>query len=276
MSVLYGVVSDSDTAFCEGFTTAGKGKIVGYREIIPLPRLEAYAHNLSIGVDYKEFEETLEYGDYSETVPVTYMPLTFSYSASLGDKSGVTHFSAGLDLAFRGMVSSESEFEDKRFNARGNYVIFRAGLEREQNLPLGMRVLTKVNGQLADQPLISNEQYSAGGMMSVHGFKESEVSGDSAIHANVILASPDFSKWLGFDDRLSMGLNAYYDAAHLTKLDPLEGEAQDVTIRGTGLGLRAAWNNRIEAALDWGLALDSTNNTEIGDSLVYFLVKVQF
>jgi hemolysin activation/secretion protein len=276
MSVVYGVSSDSDSAFGNGFNVIGRGQIVGFREIIPLPRVGDYAHNLSVGVDYKDFDEEQQFGDDSETVPVTYVPLSFSYSSSLRGKSGVTRFSTGLDLAFRGLVSSESEFEDKRFNARGNYVIFGLGLEREQNLPWGMSAVLKLNGQLSDQPLISNEQYTAGGMMSIHGYKESEVSGDNAVQGNFVLISPDIAQMANLPGKLKINLKAFYDAAHLTKEDPLPGEEEDVTVKGTGLGLRGALGNRIEAAVDWGIALDDTNNTDSGDNLFYFLLKVQF
>jgi len=276
MSVLYGLASDSDSAFGSGFTVIGKGYIAGYREIIPLPRVGEYAHNLSVGIDYKDFDEDQIFGTDVETIPVTYVPLSLSYSSSLHGESGVTRINAGLDLAFRGLVSSETEFQDKRYNARGNYVIFGAGLKREQNLPLGMSLKAGVDGQLADQPLISNEQYVAGGMMSVHGYKESEVSGDNALRGNIVLTSPDLAGLLKLSDRLKINMNAFYDAAYLTKIDPLPGEDKEITLQGTGAGIRCVWDNRIEAVVDWGMALESTNDTSSGDNVFYFLTKFRF
>ncbi|BBO68362.1 hypothetical protein DSCA_22920 [Desulfosarcina alkanivorans] len=276
MSVLYGVISDSDTAFGSGFTVLGKGYIVGYREIMPLPRLNDYAHNLTLGVDYKDFDEDLGFGDDVEETPVTYVPLSVSYSSSLRSESGVTRFSTGLDLALRGLVSSESEFVNKRYNARGNYIIFGAGVDREQNLPLGMSLLAKINGQLADQPLISNEQYTVGGMMSLHGYKESEASGDNALHGNFTFSSPNLADLFKWGDRLKINLRAYYDAAYLTVNDPLPGEDEETTLQGTGVGIRGTWDNRIEVVVDWGLALEATTDTDSGDNVVYFLTKFQF
>ena len=276
VSVLYGVISDSDSSFGEGFTVIGKGYIVGYREIMPLPRVGDYAHNLSLGADYKDFDEDLHYGGDTEATPVTYLPLSLSYSASLRDGSGVTRFNTGLNLALRGLVSSDSEFGDKRYNARGNYIVFSAGLEREQNLPFGMSLSAKVNGQLADQPLISNEQYIVGGMMSVHGYLENEASGDDALQGNFVLASPDLSGALDSGDKLKINLRTFYDVAYLSKIDPLPGEDREITLQGTGAGIRLLWNDRIEAQLDWGLALQATDDTDTGESRVYFLTKVQF
>jgi hemolysin activation/secretion protein len=270
------VISDSDTAFGGGFTVIGEGYIAGYREIVPLPRVGDFAHNLSVGVDYKDFDEDQQFGEDTESVPVTYLPLSLSYSASLRGETGVTRFNAGLGIAFRGLVSSESEFEFKRYNARGNYIIGSAGIEREQNLPWGTRLLAKVNGQLADQPLIANEQYTAGGMMSVHGYKESEASGDNAVQGNVVLTSPDLARLMKLPERLSINLNTFYDVVYLSKVDPLPGEDRDLTLQGTGVGIRFVWDNRIEAVVDWGLALGSTNDTDYGDNVIYFLTKFQF
>ena len=276
MSVLYGVVSDSNTAFGSGFTVIGKGYIVGYREIMPLPRVGDYAHNLSLGIDYKDFDENLEFGDEADATPVTYLPLSLSYSSSLRGASGVTRFSAGLNMALRGLVTDENDFDYKRYKARGNYLVFGAGIEREQNIPWGMNLLAKLDGQLSDQPLISNEQYTAGGMMSVHGYKESEASGDNAVHGNLVLTSPDLAGLFDAGDKFKVNFKAFYDAAYLTKVDPLPGEDKEITLQGTGVGVRALWGNRFEAVVDWGLALESTTDTESGDNVIYFLTKVQF
>jgi len=276
MSVLYGVISDSDTAFGSGFSVIGKGYIMGYREIVPLPRVGDYAHNLSLGIDYKDFDEDFVFGDEADATPVTYLPLSLSYISSLRGESGVTRFSAGLNLSLRGLVTDETDFTYKRYKARGNYLVFGAGIEREQNIPWGMSLLAKLSGQLSDQPLISNEQYTAGGMMSVHGYKESEAAGDNAVHGNFVLNSPDLAKLLYSGEKLQINLKAFYDAAYLAKKDPLPGEKKDVTLQGTGAGVRALWGNRFETVVDWGIALEATADTDRGDNVIYFLTKVQF
>ena len=54
---------------------------------------------------------------------------------------------------------------------------FTAGMERDHKLPSGMGLFLKLDGQIADQPLISHEQYIAGGMTNVRGYKEAEALG---------------------------------------------------------------------------------------------------
>lgn len=276
MSVLFGVISDSDTAFGNGFNVVGTGYIAGYREIIPLPKRGNYFHNFALGLDYKNFDEDQTFGDESDTVPVSYVPLSVSYSGFLKGKTGMTRFNLGLDVAFRGMVSDESEFDYKRSNSRGNYLKLRAGLAREQNLPLGMHMEIKTNGQYADQPLISNEQFMAGGMMNVHGYLESEASGDNAVLGNAVLGSPDLVGLFAPDSRLSVNFRAFYDFAYLAKIDPLDGEDRDTALQGTGAGFRIVWDDRIEGVLEWGMAMDGTEDTDYGDNVVYFTTKFQF
>ncbi len=82
--------------------------------------------------------------------------------------------------------------------------IFTAGVERDLMLPAGMGLFLKVDGQIADQPLISHEEYIAGGMTNVRGYKEAEALGDDALHGTVELAAPDMGHLLGLGRRLQL------------------------------------------------------------------------
>lgn len=276
---LYGIWSDSETAFGEGFQVVGKGNIFGARYVVPLPVYKTYAHNITIGIDYKDFEEML--GFQSEKVgttktPITYLPLSFSYSASLPDQTGFTQFSAGANMALRGIVTDQREFEDKRYKALGNYLYVTAGIERIQRLPAGMSLFLKLDGQLANQPLISNEQYSAGGMESVRGYKESEELGDNAIHGTIELRAPDLAGIFDLQGKFSFTSYLFYDAAELSTKDPLPEEDRSVVIDGAGAGVRGYVTRYIEYGFDCATALADTDRTEKGDTLVYFRVKCEF
>ncbi|MEI9898608.1 MAG: ShlB/FhaC/HecB family hemolysin secretion/activation protein [Chthoniobacter sp.] len=50
--------------------------------------------------------------------------------------------------------------------------------------------MAKVQGQIANEPLVSAEQFSAGGLSSVRGYLEGEVPGDNAIIGSIELRSP--------------------------------------------------------------------------------------
>ncbi len=246
------------------------------RYVMPLPPYRLYAHNITMGLDYKHFDQaigfTTESGQTTET-PISYLPLSLSYSASLPDEGGMTQFSGGLNLSLRGVGSKETEFEDKRFKARANYLYATLGIQRTQKLPLGMNLFIKVDGQVSDQPLIDNEQYSAGGMESVRGYKESEAAGDNAIHETLEVSFSDPFEKLNIGKWFQASPFLFYDIAKLTIKHPLPGQDRSIKLEGAGAGIRGSMTKHLEYELDWALALHGTDKTERNDQRFYFKVK---
>jgi hemolysin activation/secretion protein len=263
----YFIWSDSETASGDGFDVIGDGMIAGFRYMMSLPGQGRYSHNISLGTDWKDFNEEVE----GDTTPIAYMPFTVAYSASLGDTAGRTDFSAGLNFLFREwFVNDTGEFENKRYGSTGNYIYLTAGVERRQKLPKNFSLFARFDGQASGQPLISNEQYNAGGVNSVRGYMESEMPGDNAVHGTLELFSPSLFK------ALPMLPYCFYDFAWLDRKQPLEGEYSDAFIHGTGIGIQGAWKKMIEYKLDLGVALKDTEETQTGDAMVYFKVKWKF
>jgi hemolysin activation/secretion protein len=278
--LLYGVLSDSDTGFGAGFQVIGEGMIFGLRYIAPLPSIERYYHNLNFGVDYKDFTE--ESFGFVEDEPVVddtrirYLPLSAAYSGSLADPIGSTHISASATVNFRGAWSEKSDFEEKRYNARGNFAYFTLGVERLLNLPRGMSAFIRLDGQISDQPLISNEQYVAGGMESVRGYQESESVGDNAFHWTLEWRPPDLSTVLETAGRWNLMPYLFYEGALLNREDPLPREDEEITLQGIGLGAVFDRAEHLEIRCDWALALTDTDQTEAGDSRLHMYVRYEF
>lgn len=278
--VFYGVYSNSNTtSFSTDFNSIGKGDIIGGRYIVPLPPYQSFNHTMVLGFDYKHFDErTGLLGDVAgmSSSPVEYLPLSLAYSASLPDSTGTTMFNAGFNMAFRGLVAREQSFNDKRFKARSNYFYATLGLERRQFLPGGAGLGVKLDGQIADQPLISNEQYSAGGMESVRGYKESEEMGDSAFHGMIELSAPDLAPHVGLSARFQIIPYTFYDFAALWVKDPLPGQDSVMNLQGTGVGIRGRLFRDVEFQTDLGFALSDSRRISMGDCQVHFKVKYQF
>jgi hemolysin activation/secretion protein len=277
--VAYGVLSNSETAFGEGFKTQGKGKIIGTRYIVPLTPYEDYNHNMVAGFDYKKFDETtgsVGSSTGNTNAPVEYFPFSLAYNGSLPDTGGLTLWNAGLNMSFRGAVTRQQNMANKRFKAKGNYLDVLLGMERRQKLPAGTGLTFKLDGQLSDQPLISNEQYTAGGMESVRGYKESEVSGDSALHGVTELSAPDLAPLFKLGEGFQIIPYTFFDFALLWVNDPQPSQESMLNLQGTGLGVRATLFRNLEFQLDWGVALAETTYVAYGDSRVHFRVKYQF
>ena len=268
----YGLWSDSNTASAEGIQVVGKGFLVGFRYLAKLESLESYMHNLVFGIDYKDFEDDIE----GATVPVQYLPFYVAYTGIIPDSSGQTLFDIAVNGVFRNLGSDLAEFEEKRYGARGSYIYTTMSLERQQIIGGGWQLLGRIGGQLADQPLISNEQYIAGGVSSVRGYKESEAFGDDALFGRIELSAPDLGALMKIGKYLEMTPYLFYDAAALKIQKPLPGEDKNITLQGTGMGLRGYICKYIQYGIDWGMALDDTDDTQSGDHLIYFKVAFKF
>lgn len=278
--VVYGVYSNSNTTtFSTDFNSIGKGDIIGTRYIIPLPSYNTFNHTAILGFDYKHFDErTGLAGDPAGMIssPVEYMPLSLAYSASLPDSTGTTMFNAAFNMAFRGLIARSQSFDDKRFQARSNYFYTTLSLERRQKLPGGAGLGVKLDGQVADNPLISNEEYSAGGMESVRGYKESEAMGDSAFHGTIEVAFPDLAPRFRLGERFQIIPYAFYDFAALFVKDPLPGQDEAMNLQGTGVGVRGRLYRDVEFQTDLGFPMVETSRVKKWDPQVHFKVKYQF
>ena len=277
---VYGILSDSESAFGDGFQTIGKGFIFGGRYVVPLPSRGTYAHNMTLGADYKDFDQDvgrIDEGGEPVTTPISYVPFTVSYGSYLSDTSGLTQFSAGVNFCFRGLFQANpDEFDAKRIAARGNYLYVTAGVERNQKLPAGMKLFAKFDGQVATEPLVSNEQYIAGGATSVRGYYQGESAGDHAVHATVELIGPDLFDLAGVLQKADLEPLVFYDGATLMLLAPSAGEDRHIILQGIGTGVKGVFGRNISYSVDFGVALNDTDTTKAGSTRGYFKVKMAF
>jgi len=279
--LLSGIWNSSNTAFGEGFNTVGNGHMFGLRYVVPLPGFTNYSQNLIAGLDYKDFRNiTLEFAkspsaqSNGENPPVTYFPLSFVYTSFLTDPRGVTQFSAGLNMAFRGLISDEKAFAENRYDARGNYLYATGGVQRTQDLLAGTKLFVKADGQVSDSPLINNEQYAGGGLENVRGYYETDALGDSAVHCTIELLAPEMAASHGVcNGKLQCTPFIFYDEAHLFILDALPKQQETFDLEGTGVGVRGLYDKCLEYETCWATALSSTEHTRAGDSRVHFRVK---
>lgn len=275
---LYGIWSDSAAAFGEGFSVIGSGFLAGLRWVAPLPPGERYSHSLTVGVDYKDFDENIDFADEEDDLatPIRYLPLSFAYNGTLFDRRGATRWSAGLNMVFRGLVSDPEDFAVKRFRSRGNYLYMSLGLERDLALPGGFEMAVKMDGQVADQPLIANEQYAAGGMKSVRGYYESMEMGDNALHATIELAAPELYLPSAANRFVRYRPYLFYDIAALGILEPLPGQKSDTTLHGCGLGVKGNVTEHFTYQIDVATALRDAGEVQSGDVRLHFQVAYAF
>lgn len=262
MLALYGVRSKSSVASVGGINILGNGTILGARLIKPLPSVDNYFHSLSFGLDYKDFGQTVVFGSSFDT-PITYMPLSASYTGTWQEPKSTTQITTGATFGLRGLSSDEAEFESKRVGAKSNFFVAKAELQRTQALPKGFEGFAKIDGQFSGSPLISNEQYLAGGVDTVRGYLESEASGDQALHSTLEIRSPSLIKDSTFFKDFK--LTAFYDVARIRVIDPTAGQDEKSILAGVGFGARVKALKNFNANLDLAWPLNDSIVTKKGD-----------
>lgn len=261
--------SDNNTISGVGSTTvAGKGRVLGLRWIGVVPEGERGYQTYTLGGDWKDFRETvLTAGSGSEgfSTPVTYLPFTLAFTRSVGDAQGRWSGGAGLTFAIAGLPGKDREFADKRYLGRAGFGVLKFDLAREQSLPwAGLQLAARLEGQTTGQPLISNEQFAAGGVDSVRGYLEGAAVGDRALRASLELRSPDLMPrpWA---EAGALRVHGFADGAGLWLVSPLPGQQKQFGLVSVGTGLRLAGTRYGSLALDlaWPLrALGSTQARE--------------
>jgi hemolysin activation/secretion protein len=273
---LYGVRSRSNVAAIGDLTVLGNGDIVGLRAILPLKSLAAYYHSLTLGIDYKDFEQAVGFPGAAPTnTPITYVPVSLQYSGTYTGMRGTTQMVATASAAPRGMFGNDDEdFEQNRFKARASWFILRGELSREQVLGRHLTLYGKLGGQLASQPLIQQEQYVAGGVDSVRGFLEAEAAGDDAWFGRLELRSPGVVQ--GTPLIADLTLFGFVDGTSLHLQEPLPGQISHFNLYSAGVGLRAKSPQRLDASLDLAVPFENTQFTRSGEARVLFKVAYEF
>jgi hemolysin activation/secretion protein len=262
----YAVHSDSDVAAIGGIGVLGSGDIFGLRGIYNFSSSEHVFHTLTLGVDYKSFREDLILGSDTAATPIDYIPLTAQYAlARRGAKSDLD-FSVALNFGIRGLDANEEEFRLKRFTASASWVYARADLAYRYRLPGDVQVGVKFGGQLSGQPLISNEQFSAGGLDSVRGYYESQALGDSGYFSQFDVESPSLHKPFGKGVNELRGF-AFLDSARLWIRNPLTDLNGKVdggeSLASAGVGLRLRVLGHLNASLLMSVPLVRPESTLI-------------
>ncbi|AJY44049.1 ShlB/FhaC/HecB family hemolysin secretion/activation protein [Burkholderia humptydooensis] len=235
------VHSDSNVASVSGMNVLGKGTTYGFTAIYALPATDTYAQSVSIEIDRKHYDENVMFGRQTSTAPLTYVPVTFSYNGQLSLKQSQTSFLASLTTNIRGIGSDWGAWDNKRYNATPDFVYGKFDLNHTQRFANDMQANAHVSAQLSNSPLVSSEQFAAGGMNSVRGYMQAEDTADSGVIGSLELRSPSLAKWLGgaVGSRVNeWRFHAFVDAAHLWLLSPQAEQTSRFNLLSVGVGTR--------------------------------------
>jgi hemolysin activation/secretion protein len=277
MVALYAVSSRANVAALSDLTVIGDGEIYGARLVMPLPARESFYHSLTLGIDDKNFREVTAPLDTPASAgnqtPLHYWPASLSWSGGLNAGDVDWQFSTGIVAGLRGWGDDEAAYENKRSMARGNFFIYKWDVKRTQTLNKWFTLSARIDGQWADQPLVSNEQMSAGGTGSVRGYLQSEVTGDSGVHTSIDLEGPSF---IHGPNTAYLRPLIFVEGTYLKNENVDPQTAREASIYSVGLGLRLGQWHRVDASLDAGWPLKGTRDTSSASARLQFSATLKF
>jgi hemolysin activation/secretion protein/AraC-like DNA-binding protein len=277
----------------------------GLRTEVPLPMLYRLQSSFSVGLDYKNHyalslptnwfyvttiitnelgrpvvkqDTTGIPGDESQQ-SLDYIPFFLGWNGSLSDPLGQTR--GGLSGVFcpGGPFSDPDSFRKNISpHANGQFLVGRLRLSRSQPLFKEWTLVCTAEGQLANQPLVSLEQFGIGGVGSVRGYNEGELYGDNGWSTQIELQSPTVWANINLGSRsanVGLGASIFTDYGHIYLIDP-QGRPPDSALWGTGIGgnLLVGSHMEIRASIGWPL-LDSVLHS-VGQARATFAVSAQF
>ncbi|MDN5940396.1 MAG: BamA/TamA family outer membrane protein [Nitrospira sp.] len=276
-----------------GFDIFGNAVIGGARYLVPFAAGGTMKHQLSVGLDYKHLDRSegvIPGGVATVTVsnPLTYTPLSIGYTGIRPDELGFTRVTAITRGYVAGLVPG-GDTEDfggdpndplnkpglRRFST-GTFVVVQGGLDRNHRLPYDFTLLAKAGGQWTNEPVVPTEQYFAGGLETVRGYREFEAVGDHAALASLEVVSPPLSQLPGEHIRRSMRLAAFYDLAYLWLMKPLPGQTDRAQLEGAGIGLRFTLSDHLRFRYDAAWTLRPGPFTPTGAFYGHFVLEAVF
>ncbi len=271
---MYAVRSNSNIAAVGGLSVLGNGNIYGMRYVMPFAAHAGLSQSATFGMDYKDVQDAVSIQNAAALeTPISYVVASAAYSATSYDNEASTNYTLAANFGLRG-PNQRSEFDNKRIFSKPDFFYLRGGIERTDWLFTDVKLASSINLQLTDTPLISNEQYTAGGYATVRGYLESQILGDNAIAGGFELYSPKL--FYADGDSLQWRALGFVEGASVSTLRALPDQDVHAEIISTGLGLRVTKSKQLVIKIDWARPLrdagDAGSGTLIrkGESRVVF------
>jgi len=277
---------------------------LGSRLTLPLPSTARFQSSLSGGLDYKTYDVTTYRTNvfvvttaeldsnghvigYTTSiirngVPTTkedlgYLPLALRYNLGEHDALGSSSFGLGLgaNAWYSGSASNLHSITSSS-ESSGHWLTLSPSLSRDFLIHTNWVLSLHAEGQWANEPLISNEQFGLGGVNSIRGYQEGQVFGDTGWWVGLEQKTPPKSVGLVYRNHpLTVRGSVYMEYGESYLLDP-QGRQARTPLWGTGFGavstIGATWEVRL--LVSWPL-LDA-GTAEGGQPRFNFSLSAQF
>jgi hemolysin activation/secretion protein len=230
-------------------------------------------HSTALGVDYKDFLETIRLTDgTSLQTPIHYLNWSLGHSLAYTQPRYQVTLDATGNFGVRGVINDAGEFFGKRFSGAPNYFYAKVGTQYTRQLLEHLQLYTRVGFQYSPYALVSNEQLAIGGLDTVRGYTEAAQLGDHGVNATLELRSNWVANALHLPPGLAHGF-VFVDVGSVTVVDPLPKQIASAELASYGLGLRLLPWHGFSADFEWAVAAKESTNTKRGAQRTHFSLK---
>lgn len=275
---IYGGYSDVNSGTVAGlFNVSGSGTVGGIRLNYYLDKHGEYEHKLGLSQDYRAFQSNVDFSGVQLGSDVTVHPISLTYSGQLRfENSGQIGFFVGAGKNIPGGSNGDqAAFNLARTGAKASYTVYRLGANLSYPFSSGWEVQGLFDSQYTPDALVPGEQFGLGGLNSVRGFKEREISNDSGYRASVELYSPDFSRAFKLENSRLRAL-VFYDQGHVKRNKALPGEVSSIGIGSIGAGLRLGLGRNFNARFEYAYVVDGAPTRAAGEQRAHFSLVYVF
>jgi hemolysin activation/secretion protein len=271
--------SSNSVANAGALSVVGAGDLYGLRYVSPIATpIKNYFQTVTAGFTYKDFKQNLNGATVNELfrqTPITYVPFVLGYNGNIQDEQSRLSFNINANFSIRNLGNRQSQFNNTRYQAKANYAYLTAGVEYKRNLPHGMSFEGRFNGQVANSPLIPNEQFSLGGQQSVRGYYETQVLADDGVQASLELYSPKLDVWDWAEQENIRGV-VFVDAGRGWLKSTLNGSPSQFDLASVGTGFRMQLWKTLTANFDIAVPFTNQTRVERGNPRLHFQVFTEF
>ena len=203
-------------------------------------------------------------------VDVRSRPLSLRHSGSWqkGRLNASTYAGVFVNIE-TGALNDDLSYSLTRAGATPDWSALRLG--GRMRYALGTWALIgRLNAQYTSYALIPGEQFGVGGLNSVRGIDERELTGDRGLFLSLEVMSPPLAE-------NAPRILGFVDTGRVSRVEILPGEVTSQSVVTVGAGLRWAWRRRINFSLDYGYVVDGTtgqgfSEIEDGDGRFHFQI----
>ncbi|HEX4265937.1 MAG TPA: POTRA domain-containing protein [Verrucomicrobiae bacterium] len=206
-----------------------------------------------------------------------YFPLSLRYDAVSRNRWGTTTLGFGAvgDLWYSGTAKELQAITGSR-QSQGHWLALTPSVTHDFILHTNWTLSVHADAQMASEPLISNEQFGAGGVNSVRGYREGEVFGDSGWRTSLELKTPPHLVGIAYNKQpMVIRGSVFMDYAQTFLLDP-QGRPSETPLWGCGFGGVVSVGPHWDGRLIFAWPLLSTPGTPQGAPRFNFALTAQF